>query len=356
MNISTLLGKMSSPGQINYIQNLIQFGKMLFLCFPQCWKTSLFFLTLFSLISISPQYGSLFGANKIALVESTASPEYRLAANGFKVLVETKSPRIRIDNWLLEGKEGTEARIWQEVAESQPALIVTVGTQATKSALEHIESIPIVFTMTWEDFTRLPSDIPDAQKPIGGVSISIPIEHQLKILFEALPMVRRLGILYSSSQENLFNSALEYSKQEKINLIGSGVGSYKDVPLTLKKIISSIDGLILPPDANIYHPDALQFILHECFQKGIPVMAFSEQLAVAGAPLTIGLDYKDIGRQTAELAIQILSNQNLNRGQREFPRTVLLYINEAVSLKMGLYFSRKILDKAIIVGKGNPEQ
>ena len=323
--------------------------------FP-CQKRFLIFLALFSLTGISIQYGNLFGANKIAVIESVTSPEYRLAAEGFRLLVEAKTPQIRIDKWFLERKEGTEDRIWQEVTESQPDLVVTIGTQATKSALEHIKSIPIVFTMTWEDFTQVPSGIPDAPKPVGGVSISIPVESQLKVLFEALPMIRRLGILYSSSQEKLFKSALEYSKQEKIYLIGSGVGSYKDIPSTLKNIISSIDGLILPPDANIYHPDALQFILHECIQKGIPVMAFSEQLAVAGAPLTIGLDYEDIGRQTAELVIQILSSQNQNVSRREFPRTVLLYINEGVSSRMGLYFSRRVLDKAVIVGKGNPGQ
>jgi putative ABC transport system substrate-binding protein len=169
-------------------------------------------------------------------------------------------------------------------------------------------------------------------------------------------MIRRLGILYSSSQEPLFKSALEYSKQEKVNLIGSEVSSYKDIPSALKKISPTVDGLILPPDINIYQSDALQFILQECLQKGVPVMVFSEQLAIAGAPLAIGLDYEDIGRQTAELVIKKLSSENQNLSWRQSPQSVLLYINEGVSSRLGLYFSRQILDKAIIVGKGSPEQ
>jgi len=307
----------------------------------------------FFLYCVYPKNIKCLESNRIAIIKSDISHEVGLAYEGFVSLIGTKAQYLETEKWLFEAKKEDEGKFWEDVVKSRPVVIVTIGTPATKSALKHIKNIPVIYTMTLGDTTDFYPGLPNCQKPVGGITISIPIERQLEILLEALPMIRRLGIIYSHSQENIFKNASEFSKKVKINLFGSEVNNYKDIPSALKKILPLIEGLIVPPDPNIYQADALQFILQECFQKGVPFMTFSEQLAISGAPLAIGLDYEDIGRQTAELVIQILSDQNQIQTRIQSPRSILLYINEGVSSKLGLYFSRRTLDKAIIVGKGN---
>lgn len=305
------------------------------------------------LYCVYPKNVKCFESNRIAIIKSATSHEVSLTYEGFVSLIRVKAQYLETKKWLFETKKEDEGTFWEDVVESRPVIIVTIGTPATKSALKHIKNIPIIYTMTLGDTTDFYLGLPNCQKPVGGISISIPIEKQLKILLEALPMIRRLGIIYSHSQEKIFKNASEFSKKVKINLFGSEVNNYKDIPSALKNILPLIEGLIVPPDPNIYQADALQFILQECFQEGVPFMAFSKQLAISGAPLAIGLDYEDIGRQTAELVIQILSDQNQIQTWIQSPRSILVYINEGVSSKLGLYFSRRTLDKAIIVGKGN---
>jgi len=186
----------------------------------------------------------------------------------------------------------------------------------------------------------------------GGVSISIPIENQLEILLDALPVIKKPGLLYSPIQDNLYRSALEFSKKANIDLLAIQFDRYKDIPSALKTIISDVDALLLPPNVNIYQPEVIEYILKESFHIGIPVMAFSKQVAIAGSPLAISPDYKDISSQTAELAIQILSEQ-IPIQKHQWPRTVILYINEGISSSLGLYYSRKALDKAIIISARN---
>ena len=226
-----------------------------------------------------------------------------------------------------------------------------MGTPATRSAIKVVKNITIIFTVVLDNISDL-SPNPQSSD-LGGVSLAIPVRTQLEMMRKALPDIRRVGFIYSSSSAHMYqnarNIARNIASERGLRLVASEITGEREIPEALRIIIPEVDVLWMPPDAVIYERSILHFILLECYKNSVPIMAVSKLLAIAGTPLALGIDYQDIGRQTAELALRRLSGRPFSKLTVEHPEKVLLYINEGVATSLDLNIPQTILDQAIPV-------
>ena len=314
------------------------------------YKSALGVLCLIMLIF--PPVGSA-DDTQLVVVISSSRYEYEQASRAFLNTVAENAENIVTEKRLFLPGPGGEGAFWASIGESTPALIITVGTPSTESALKYVKDTPLVCTMVLGGFNSfVPFPYPaDSIPEFSGVTLSIPFQKQLELLRDALPTVRRVGLLFTNASSKDQHSAGEIARKLGLRLIEARIDSDRDVPRALRSILSDIEVLWIPPDIQIYRRDALNFILEECYRKNVPVMAYSKQLAVAGAALAMDIDYQDIGRQTADLVLGKLSRKQLALNRIETPRTVLLYINEKVALGLGLHIPRKVSSSSFIVGR-----
>ena len=291
---------------------------------------------------------------RLTIVKSPSQIEYEEACEGFTSYFKKKNNHLFVlEDYLLEKKAEDQELLWQKIKKNNPSLIITVGTPATKSSIQHVQDIPVVFTMELGDLDGDSLKInSNNNSHLFGVTLSIPIEEQLKILKETLPEIRRVGLFYSKQFRKKYINAPVISKRLGIRLLSTEIEDIEDIPVYLRRIIPEIEVLWLPLDAKIYQRDVLTFILPECFSRNIPVIAYSKTLAIACAPIAIGVDYKDIGQQTAKFAEKILTMKDISQPQIETPRNTYLYLNERVVFAIGLHISSKAMKKAIIVRPG----
>jgi len=289
---------------------------------------------------------------RISIVKSALRNEYEQTT---KALITTLKSNIsvNIEEFLFNTVSDNENFLWEKMTEKRPDLIITVGTPATRSAIKNVQNIPIIFTMVLDQFGSGDSQyISSSQPKVSGITLAIPVKEQLEILNDALPSVRRVGFLYSINSENLYHSARDITNKMGLRLVGYQFSSERDILSALKGILPEIDVFWMPPDVTIYERSILRYILLEYFRNGVPIMAVSKHIAIAGVPLALGIDYEDIGKQTAELALKRLSSNSVSKPIIETPRTVLLYINERVLSRLGITVPRKIFEKTIPVESG----
>ena len=314
-------------------------------------------LSLFLLTGITVSVFSAASAgptDRLVVVVSSTKHEYELASNAFLNTLIENNKSIVTEKRLFLQAQSDENKFWESIKQNQPIMIVTVGTPATSSAQKYVSGIPVVCTMIFGGGNNSFSIVSgkDSSSELVGVSLSIEFQRQLEILRNSLPTARRVGLLYTDSLEMGLHPIRTTAQNLGLRLIESQVENTRDIPGALKKIIDEIDILWIPPSLEIYRQGALNYILEECYRNNVPVAAFSKQLAIAGAALSIGIDYEDIGRQTAELVIEQLSSE-VHRESTGLvhPRTVLLYINEPVVAGLGLHIPKKVMRQAIIVGR-----
>ena len=277
----------------------------------------------------------------VILVNSAPRVEYEQTTKVIISSLEQSGLDLTVEKLIFNNPSKDEDKFWEEVIEKQPELIITMGTPATRSAIENTEKIPIIFTVVLDNIGELSRK--SKFSDIAGITLEIPVRKQLEMMHSALPDIRRVGFIYSSGSEQVYQTAKNVVNEMGLRLVGVRIAGERDIPSALRRIISEVDVLWMPPDAVIYlQQDILRFILLECFKNSIPIMAVSKRIAIAGTPLSLGIDYEDIGKQTADLALRRLSGRPFPRPVVEHPQKVLLFINEGVASRLGLSIPPKI--------------
>jgi putative tryptophan/tyrosine transport system substrate-binding protein len=285
---------------------------------------------------------------RVILVNSAPRVEYEQTTGVIISSLEQSGLDLTVEKLIFNNNSTSEDEFWDKVIEKQPELIITMGTPATRSAIENTENIPIIFTVVLDNI----GDLSQKSKfsDIAGITLEIPVRKQLEMMHSALPDIRRVGYIYSSSSERVYQTARNIMNAMDLRLVGVQIAGERDIPSALRRIISEVDVLWMPPDAVIYlQPNIFRFILLECYKNSVPIMAVSKRIAIAGTPLSLGIDYEDIGRQTAELVLKRLSGKPFRKPVVEHPQKVLLFINEGVVSRLGLSIPPKIIEQSIPV-------
>src|SRR5262249_52750148 len=91
-----------------------------------------------------------------------------------------------------------------------------------------------------------------------------------------------------------------------VELVPAPVESAAQVPAAFRRIQQGIDGLWLLPDSMVVNAQSFKYLLLETMQRGQLLLAFSEELVERGALAALAPNYRQVGRQTAQLAKRLL--------------------------------------------------
>lgn len=288
---------------------------------------------------------------RVVLVKSDSLwKEYVQTSRVIASALRAGGQSLRIEEAFLETEPERASLFWNSISADRPDLIVSVGTPATRAAIRHAGGIPLVFTLVLDN----PRSTVDnsARQNIAGVTLMIPPGEQLDAVRRAIPGARRVGLLYSRVNAALYRPAVAEAESLGLRLIVREVNGEAEVPQSLRSLLTEVDVLWMPPDNVIYDNRTLRFILLECFQNSVPIVAASREVAEAGTPLSLGVDYEDIGLQTAELALRRLRGQASRQTPVESPRRVVLYLNDYVASSLGLELPPTVRENAVPVRNG----
>lgn len=216
----------------------------------------------------------------------------------------------------------------------KPALVITLGSQATVWAQSSVRNTPVLFGMVLDPLAQ-GIDPARAVSPMTGVSMQVPLAEQFARLRQVLPDVRRVGTVYDARNQALINEARREATRQGLTLVGAPVGSAAEVPEAFRTLAGKVDVLWSFPDTTVYSREAAQFILLFSFRNRLPLMAFSRGYVRAGALFALYADYEDVGRQLAEVAHEIMSGRSPREIPIGTPRRHALALNLRVAEALG---------------------
>jgi len=290
----------------------------------------------FALLIILCLLGSAHAlAGEIAILQSSDLPAYAQAIEGFKVTAPTSMTYVEYD---LRGDPELGKKLARKIRASDAALVLAVGLKAALAAQVEIVDIPIVYMMILD-----PSKHHIATPNMTGTLLDIPIDRQFKILRSFLPSLRRLGVLYDPTKTGFqFNGTARHAAAYGFELDEFPVASEKEVPLQLRALLTTADGLWLVPDSTVLTAESVGFILQSAMARHVPVIGFSPELTRLGALLSISVSYSDVGRETGLLARRLLD------GDRKLPMKPIpierlnITVNQKTANFLGISFPNDI--------------
>ncbi len=228
--------------------------------------------------------------------------------------------------------------------------VFAIATPALQT-MAHIEKRKPIFFAAVTDPAAL--NILEPETNITGITDMINPETSIATIKTVLPQVKTLGIVFSASETNsliLVKEFEKYSKEQGIKTRRIALSSEADVASAITHTASSIDALIAPTDNMVANTAPLIGKLAE--KQKLPFIV-SDNLLIAYAFMSNGIDYAESGKNVAQQAYQVF-------GQKKHPYEVAItapeettpLLNKTVAQTLGITIPQDVACTCTIVEQG----
>jgi len=282
----------------------------------------------------------------VCVLFSRDLPPYREAVEGFKARVGSDGGYAFIEFIVTEAEVG---QLMDRVKAARPALVLTLGTEASKVAATGVEDTPVVFAMVANpiDSGVLPRRAYPGQI-VAGVTTDISPAEQFEALRQALPDAKRVAVIYCPQYTQATVTAAEAAaKTMGMELIRLPVEPYRVGPAVERLENEKVDALWTLTDPGVMVPAAAKRILTSALKAKLPVLGFSPAMVRAGALLGLGIDPKAVGRQAGGIAVAILEGRTKPADVHLlYPDQTSVHVNLTVAERIGVELPRDLVAKA----------
>ena len=198
----------------------------------------------------------------------------------------------------------------QAIADGVDAIVPIATTAAQIAALSAEETkTPVVYAAISDPETAKLTGI----DYVTGTSDALNTEFIMDMMFAQNPNVAKVGLLYSLSEPNSTKpiaDAKAYLDAKGIEYVEQTANTNDEVVAAASALIAAdVDAIFTPTDNTIM---AAELAIYEDLAKaGIPHYTGADSFVRNGAFATCGVNYTELGRKTAELAIRAVSGEAL---------------------------------------------
>ena len=247
----------------------------------------------------------------IQLVEHPAlDASYQGFVDGLKEAGYVDGENIKIDYQNAQGEQSNCATIAQKLVNDHDALILAIATPAAQSVANLTDTIPILVTaVTDPQSAQLVESNQHPGTNVTGTSDLTPVAAQIRLLKRLCPEAKTVGLLYCSSEENSkfqIQIAIEECKKAGLNYIEATVSNSNEVQQVTQSLVGKVDAIYSPTDNMI--ASCMSTVAMVANDAKIPTIVGESGMVSQGGLATYGLNYYQLGKQTAVMAVEILRN------------------------------------------------
>ena len=260
------------------------------------------------------------------------------ARDGFVEELEASNITVEFEDMNAQGDQSNLQSMSEQLT-SNNDMILAIATPAAQSLATVEQEKPILFTAVTD-----PGDaglVESNEAPgmnLTGTSDMVPIEEQIALLLSIVGDAETIGIAYNSSEPNSkiqADLAVTELEAQGVEAIVQTVTTTNDVQTTLTSLAQVVDGIYLPTDNTM--ASTMAIIGEIAVEYQLPVVAGAGAMVEDGGLATYGINYTDLGRQTARLALRILQDgENPADISIETSDNLELIINEEMAEALGI--------------------
>lgn len=190
-------------------------------------------------------------------------------------------------------------------------LILAVATPCASAIKEKTSDIPVLFTAVTDPAGSgliASNDAPGAN--LTGTSDMNPVAQQIALGKQLIPDAKKVAVMYCSSESNskiqsdLAEAAIKEQGMESVVKTISAIDEAKSAIESLK---GQVDFIYIPTDNTL--ADGMTTVSAAANECGIPTIVGESGMVGNGALATYGINYYELGKTTAAMAVKILKGE-----------------------------------------------
>ncbi len=245
---------------------------------------------------------------KIGISQFAEHPALDDVRRGFEDELKSLGVEADITYKNSQGDTGVAGVIAQKFVSDKSDLIFGIATVSAQAAKQSTDKIPVLFSAVTDPVnSQLVKTMDKVGGNVTGTTDATPMEKQLELFKKINPEIKRIGIIYNTSESN---SEIQVAKAKEIGaklgleIRAVGVNNINDIPQAVNSLVSKVDGFYTITD-NIV-ASAINLISMAANERGLVTVGAEEAHVKGGILLTDGLSYYELGRQTGRMAKEIL--------------------------------------------------
>lgn len=187
--------------------------------------------------------------------------------------------------------------------------VATPVAMAMQSATEDSKT-PVVFAAVSDPAgAGLVASLEEPGSNVTGSSDNLDTNSVMNLIFAQNPDAKKIGLLYDVGQDSS-TAAIEHAKayldDKGVEYVERTATTAEEVALAAQALVSDgVDAVFTPTDNTIMKAE---LAIYETFaDAGIPHYTGADSFALNGAFLGYGVDYANLGRETADMIASILT-------------------------------------------------
>jgi hypothetical protein len=230
-------------------------------------------------------------------------------------------------------------------------LAIAVGVRAAES-LAALQNRPPVLAVlvprSWYVKTGRARLSDGGRRSVSAIYLDQPFERQVRLIRQAFPEVRRVGVLSSAEQDAMLDELGEILRAHRLSLVRQTVAADERLIGPLENVLSEADLLLAVPDPMVFNRNTAQSLFLTSYRYRAPVLGYSRSLTRAGALLSLHSSPAQIGRQTAEWVNSAIQGVTVRLPPPAHPAYFSISINEQVARSLGFVVpSETVLEKRL---------
>lgn len=251
---------------------------------------------------------------KIGLVQMMEHPSLdeireailaELTAKGFD------ASKVDIDYQNGQGDMGTLNSIAQKFVGDGADLIIAIATPAAQAAAAATTDIPIIFSAVTDPVDAgLVGSLEAPDRNCTGTSDAIPTEQIFTLADELTPGIKTYGFLYNQGESNsvsVINDAKAALDAKGVQYIETCVVTSGEVTSAAQSLLGKVDAIFCPIDNTVAY--AMPNLAQIAIDAKLPVYVAADSMVNDGGLATVGVNYTQLGKQTAQMAAEVLSGK-----------------------------------------------
>ncbi|MCI6021480.1 MAG: ABC transporter substrate-binding protein [Clostridia bacterium] len=212
-----------------------------------------------------------------------------------------------------QGDTATLNTICQEMVDSKMDLVATIATPATQAMVNMDSDIPVVFiSVSAPVAAGVTSSMEKPDKNATGTSNAIPVSDIFNLSDSLTPGNKTYGLIYNTGEVNSVNTvkdAKSYLDGKGLKYVEAVVTNSSEIQQAAESLVGSVDAIFVPNDSVVQ--SGMAQITEITRKNKIPVYACSATTVQSGAFATVAMNDKQIGSQSADMAVEILGGKKV---------------------------------------------
>ncbi len=298
--------------------------------------------------SASPDASQPAKAYKIGITQIVTHEALDAAREGFKAALAEAGLEVTYDEQNAQGDASVAASIAGTFADGGYDLILAIATPTAQAVAQKIADVPVLFTAVTDPVgAELVASLEAPGANVTGTSDANPVKEQLELVKQVVPDAKTVGVVYNSGEANSvtqINWLKEIAPTLGLEIKEAAAPTSADVQQATESL-GDVDAIYVPTDNTVV--SSLDGLIGVAETKQIPVFGAEASTVAGGAIATYGISYTELGRQTGEQAVRILTEGADPATMPVETQTNLeVYLNLGAAQRMGVTIPQELIDRA----------